>query len=786
MAQGQRCWTALASGMIAMTMGLLGWASGGKAKHRVSALRGGQPDDLATNRGDRDRNLWRQRLNEAANRGRRPGTRGISAQTPVLRLVGRLRLTTLLTLAAFLAASGGAIAAAPTLTTLVVFNGTDGAIPQAGLIADAAGNLFGTTSAGGEDDRGTVFEIAKTSTGYASTPTTLVSFNNSNGADPDAPLIADSAGNLFGTTFAGDTVFELVDNEAGSYTLKTLASLGYSGAEGPGALAPDTAGDLFGMTENTVFELVNNGNGSYTLVTLANGIGAAPGSVGGLIAAAGELFGINTDMGNAGGKVFEIAKTGTGYASTPTTLATLPAYTLPIGPLIADAAGDLFGTTAGGGAYGDGSVFELVNNGGGSYTLTTLVSFNGADGGGSGYGGPNGGLIMDAAGNLFGTTQAGGAVNNGTVFEVAKSGSSYASTPIILTDFSNSPEASPVGSLLADAAGNLFGVTYTGGSGVGTVFELSGAGVPLSKNPQTADFDAAGRSDILWQNTNGQAAIWLMDGTKAITTASVGANPGTSWRVVGAGDFYGSLYSDILWQNTDGGDVAIWEMNGTTVVASGSPGNPGSSWHAIATGDFNCDGKSDILWQSTNGAVAIWEMNGLKVIASATIGNPGTSWHVIGSGDFNGDGYSDILWQNANGEVDIWEMNGLKVIASAVVGNPGTSWHAIGSGDFYGNGYSDILWQNTNGAVAIWEMNGLKEIASTVIGNPGTSWHVIGSGDFYGSGFSDILWQNTNGEVDIWEMDGTKVIDTGSPGNPGAGWQAIGECPATRFAPCIR
>lgn len=128
-------------------------------------------------------------------------------------------------------------------------------------------------------------------------------------------------------------------------------------------------------------------------------------------------------------------------------------------------------------------MFELVNNGGGSYTLTTLISFNGADGGGAPGGGLNGGLITDAAGNLFGTTLLGGANDNGTVFEVAKSGGSYASTPIRLTDFSKDPEASPVGSLLADAAGNLFRVTYTGGSGDGTVFALSGAGTPLSENP---------------------------------------------------------------------------------------------------------------------------------------------------------------------------------------------------------------------------------------------------------------------------------------------------------------
>ena len=72
-------------------------------------------------------------------------------------------------------------------------------------------------------------------------------------------------------------------------------------------------------------------------------------------------------------------------------------------------------------------------------------------------------------------------------------------------------------------------------------------------------------------------------------------------------------------------------MNGTTSDRRATVvGNPGTSWHVIGTGDFNGDGKSDILWQNDNGAVAIWEMNGTKVIAKATVGNLGISWHAIG------------------------------------------------------------------------------------------------------------------------------------------------------------
>ena len=87
-------------------------------------------------------------------------------------------------------------------------------------------------------------------------------------------------------------------------------------------------------------------------------------------------------------------------------------------------------------------------------------------------------------------------------------------------------------------------------------------------------------ADILWQNTNGEAVIWEMNGTSVIGGALVGSNPGSSWYVIATGDFYGDGYSDILWQNTSG-EVVIWEMNGTTVIGGASLGNPGPSWHAI-------------------------------------------------------------------------------------------------------------------------------------------------------------------------------------------------------------
>ncbi len=132
-------------------------------------------------------------------------------------------------------------------------NCADGASPRAGLIADAAGNLFGTTAGGGAHGYGAVFEIAETGTGYASTPITLVSFTGgSDGEGPQAGLIADAAGDLFGTTntsgVEAGTVFELV-KAAGGYALTTLLGFnGNNGANLQAGLIVDAAENLFGTT----------------------------------------------------------------------------------------------------------------------------------------------------------------------------------------------------------------------------------------------------------------------------------------------------------------------------------------------------------------------------------------------------------------------------------------------------------------------------------------------------------------------------------------------------------
>ncbi len=396
-------------------------------------------------------------------------------------------------------------------------NCADGGHPDTALLADANGNLFGTTFTGGTNGYGTVFEIAKTDGGYATTPTILVNFSFADGANPAGTLIGDANGNLFGTTVnggannafgnGGGTVFEIAKTRSGYATAPTTlvsfcALPNCADGLNPGAaLILDADGDLFGTTiegganavnpGGTVFEIPKTYRGYATAPTtlvsfcaLSNCADGSSPQAALILDANGDLFGTTANGGaNGDGTVFEIAKTHRGYATSPTILVNFNFAdgAAPSAALILDANGNLFGTTSIGGANLEGTAFEITKTHRGyATTATILVNFNYADGSS-----PQAALILDANGNLFGTTANGGANGDGTVFEIAKTYGGYATSPTILVSFNVADGDRPVAALIADANGNLFGTTALGGANlVGTAFEITKSGFVVS--PQFA------------------------------------------------------------------------------------------------------------------------------------------------------------------------------------------------------------------------------------------------------------------------------------------------------------
>jgi hypothetical protein len=149
---------------------------------------------------------------------------------------------------------------------------------------------------------------------------------------------------------------------------------------------------------------------------------------------------------------------------------------------------------------------------------------------------------------------------------------------------------------------------------VSLVLATAAGASPLSQG-SSPDFNGDGKSDIMWRDTDGSLAIWLMNGAQAMSTPVVGVVP-TSWYIVGTGNFDGSGKSAILWRNTDDGSVALWFMNGTQVTSDPVVAQVPTDWVVAGVGDFNGDGKSDILWRNTSdGSVALWLMNGSQVTA---------------------------------------------------------------------------------------------------------------------------------------------------------------------------
>jgi uncharacterized repeat protein (TIGR03803 family) len=343
------------------------------------------------------------------------------------------------------------------LSTLGIFNGANGAFPNGGLVMDSNGNLYGTAVNGGASNDGTVFEVAKGS----GTLTTLASFNGANSDFPDGGLVMDSSGNLYGT--AVGTVFEVAK---GSGTITTLASFNAANGVFPyGGLVMDSGGNLYGKSNTggsgggAIFELAK-GSGTLTGLASFNGANGAFPNGGLIIDSSGNLYGTAHDGGaNGDGTVFELAK----GSKTITALASFNGNNGagPQAGLILDSSGNFYGTTGAGGASNDGTVFELAN---GKHTITTLASFNGSNGAD-----PVAGLILDSSGNLYGTASAGGASGDGTVFELAR-GSGTITT---LASFNGSNGAGPHAGLILDSGGNLYGTASVGGaSGDGTVFEV--------------------------------------------------------------------------------------------------------------------------------------------------------------------------------------------------------------------------------------------------------------------------------------------------------------------------
>ncbi len=377
--------------------------------------------------------------------------------------------------------------------------GQDGASPFTGLTIDAGGKIYGTAFSGGTHGGGTVFSMNSTGAGgWILSP--LYSFaGGSDGAGPVTRLAIGPDGALYGATSAGGgancidyngnqgcgTVYQLrppLRSPASAIAYWSPNVLfrfsGSDGAYPEGDLTFDQAGNIYGIAINgggpgwgLVYELTRSGGGwTEDVLYQAQNDGDGQYPWGGVtFDSAGNLYGVFSQNGPAGyGAIYKLAPSGGSWSES-----TVHGFTYhgndganPQGGLIRDSAGNLYGTTVHD-PTGGGTIFELTPSGGNLsfnvlYGLTGGIDL-----------GPYDKLVMDASGNLYGTTFGDGHYGYGSVFKLTHSGGSWSYTS--LHDFTGGSDgANPMCSLVFDASGNLYGTASGGGAhNAGVVFQIT-------------------------------------------------------------------------------------------------------------------------------------------------------------------------------------------------------------------------------------------------------------------------------------------------------------------------
>jgi uncharacterized repeat protein (TIGR03803 family) len=423
-------------------------------------------------------------------------------------------------------------ARAQTFTTLVNFDGTDGANPSASVVQGTDGNLYGTSYAGGVNGSGEVLEM-----GSDGVLTTLYNFCSrqscDDGAAPAASLALGTDESFYGTTsesgpYLSGTLFKIT--VGGKLTsLHSFCSPPHctDGAYPHGALVLSGDGDFYGTTSGggtfaggTVFKITPSGTLSV-LYTFCSKIGCSDGTEpqAGLALGTDGLF-YGTTYGGGSSKKCQNG-CGTIFSITPQgTLNTIYSFCSqaqcadgwgPLSALVQGTDGNLYGTTARGGPYGKGTVFKLTRSG----SLTTLYNFcsqtNCTDGAE-----PHAGLVAATDGAFFGTTYSGGAYSNGALFRISSTGKIT-----VLHSFDVFDGENPASGLSQIPSGMFYGTTEFGGSSrVGTAFSLDMGMGPFVQTVPVGG--KAGRSVIILGTDLTGATSVTFNGTDASFTVESG------------------------------------------------------------------------------------------------------------------------------------------------------------------------------------------------------------------------------------------------------------------------
>ena len=525
------------------------------------------------------------------------------------------------------------------------FNNDNGAYPQGSLIQGRDGKLYGMTLTGGNTGYGVIFSINTDDTGF----TVLQNFNSTNGASPFSSLLQGADGKLYGMTSGGGgsdkgVIFSMNIDGTGYNILQNFN--GTNGYFPYGSLLQGNDGKLYGMTQQggsskygIIFNTNTDGTGYNILQNFDGTNGYFP--QGSLIQGTdGKLYGmtykggrsIEGSYGYSNGFIFSINADGTGYTIMQNFNNDNGAY--PQSSLIKGREGKFYGMTSAGGNLGHGVIFS-TNTDGTGYTI--LQNFNGTNGTG-----PSGSLLQGIDGKLYGMMAYGGSyftLSNqgyGVIFSINTDGTGFT----ILQNFNGINGANPVGSLIQDTDGKLYGMTYQGGRGYGVIFRMNTDGTDYTILQNFIRVNGRHPCSSLIQGKDGKLYGLTSDG--------------------------GSSYNGVIFgMNTDGTGYTILQnfnsTNGASPFGSLIQGKDGKFYGMTRYGgssgkgvifSTNSDSTNYIILQNFNGT------NGASPVGSLTQGTDGKLYGVTRKGgssnlgvvfNINPDGTGYSVLQNFNG-----------------------------------------------------------------------------------------------------------------------------------------
>lgn len=390
-------------------------------------------------------------------------------------------------------------------------------------------------------------------------------------------------------------------------------------------------------------------------------------------------------------------------------------------------------------------------------------------------------------GAAFDVSQSGAAVPVCTSFTItpasigapAAAGSQYVTV-------SGSPAGCAGGSWTAAGNGSWASVSPGSGSGSGAVtvswsansssssrstsVTIAGQACTMTQQGVTAaakkgDFNADGRSEVLWRHADDSLAMWELDG-RTLSNGGVFARvTDPNWKILGFGDFNADGYEDVFYRHAWSGDTAMSLMRGRTIIESSfSAPVPDMTWQMHAVGDFHGDGRDELIWRNTvTGDVAMWEVSGSVLLDGRIIYNvPDPGWQIQLAADFDGDGRDELLWRHTSNAMAMWDLQGRTLLNGSTFATVSSvEWQIITAGDYNRDGRADLLWRHHGtDMVAMWEMNHRTIVNGNVMFTVPKVWQAERSGDYDGDGDDEVLWHHgQTGEVAMWELSGHTLLD---------------------------